>query len=86
MAASAEAFQESSPPQVAVAQPAAPPSSESVLGLDEEDTSEGSPAARGAGSFNFGLELLYGGKTAIPSTPDPTDEDVGLKGRLKTVF
>jgi hypothetical protein len=90
----AKAFQEtiqSEAPAGVSSAPASPDDDESVLGLDEEaddgtTTSDGEPSTDGAAKFNFGLELLYGGKSQSPSQNVPADDDVGLKGRLKHTF
>ncbi len=84
MAVSAHAFQETAPGQTRLpASASSVAGDESGLGLAEED---GSPApgsiASSAPNLNFGLELLYGGKTSPSASPD--DDPVGL--RLRHTF
>lgn len=82
---SANAFQETAPVQPP-ASGSASETDESGLGLADDDSAAagGGAIAGGVPNLNFGLELLYGGK----SSPDamPNEDDVGLKGRLKHTF
>jgi hypothetical protein len=85
---SADAFQETAPVS---SEPTTSGTSstgnESAIGLaEEEEAGDGSigPSSVGVPNLNFGLELLYGGKTSPDTTTN--DDDVGLKGRLKHTF
>ncbi len=93
-AGSAQAFQETVPAEVGppsapqVADPAQ--TADTGLGLDD-DSEPGDSAVDNAGSsiapnLDFGLELLYGGKSSAPVDAGPADDDTGLKGRLKHTF
>lgn len=91
---SAQAFQETVPPEVA--RPAIPrveapaQTSDTGLGLDEDSESSSANGDTAGPSLvpnlDFGLELLYGGKSSAPVDAGPADDDTGLKGRLKHIF
>lgn len=82
--ASASAFQETAP--VTPASGSASEADESGLGLADDDSvsADSGTITGGVPNLNFGLELLYGGKSSTDATP--SEDDVGLKGRLKHTF
>lgn len=94
VAGSAQAFQETVPAEVAppsVPQVVAPAqTNDTGLGLDEDSESSrangGTSGSSLVPNLDFGLELLYGGKSSAPVDAGPSDDDTGLKGRLKHTF
>ena len=93
VAGSAQAFQETAPGQTpAVPPPATAPSAagDSGLGLADDEAPgvnmpEGLAGSSIAPDLDFGLELLYGGRSA-PVETGSAEDDAGIKGRLKHTF
>ncbi len=87
-AGSAQAFQETVPAEVGP--PAVPrleaPAQAGDTGLGLDDDSEPGDSGIGDANLDFGLELLYGGKSSAPADTGPAGDDTGIKGRLKHTF